>query len=222
MTLIISASGFQSSGKDTFGNFLVENCNFTKLSFSKSLKDSLSTIFNWDRDLLDGNTPESRVWREQPDIWWENKLDWNSHQGRKYSNRFTPRIALQLFGTEIFRNNFHDNIWVLSLESQIKDIKTPIIITDCRFPNELVMIRNNKGITVRIKRGNDPEWFDIAKVANENKNANCKFKNKMKNYNVHYSEWAWIGYNFDYVINNDDNLVQFKNKIEKLMKIITI
>ena len=144
---IIGICGWKSAGKDTIGNWLTENKGFTKDSFAKSLKNITAALFGWDRKLLEGDTPESRQWRETPDHWWEQHLDWPNHKGSKISPRFTPRFALQYLGTEIFRDCLHPDIWVLSLKRRLLN-KDKVVITDCRFVNELQMIKELGGILV--------------------------------------------------------------------------
>ncbi len=68
--VVIGIMGAAGSGKDTVAGFLVENHWFKKMSFAKTLKDIASVAFNWDRPLLEGDTPESRVWRETLDPFW--------------------------------------------------------------------------------------------------------------------------------------------------------
>ena len=46
---------------------------------------------------------------------------------------------LQRFGTDVIRCHLHKNIWVDSLERKIVNSSKNIIITDCRFKNELDM-----------------------------------------------------------------------------------
>ncbi|WPK18857.1 hypothetical protein [Salmonella phage SD-6_S16] len=57
----------------------------------------------------------------------------------------SPRWVLQNYGTNILRKYFHNDIWVFSLEKSMQEIDGNIIITDCRFPNELKMIRSQNG-----------------------------------------------------------------------------
>ena len=54
--MIIGICGLIGSGKDTIADYLVTNYNFKKLSFADKLKDSVATMFDWDRELLDGKT----------------------------------------------------------------------------------------------------------------------------------------------------------------------
>jgi hypothetical protein len=129
---IISISGFIGSGKDTAAEYLINNHNFTKLSFAGSLKDAIAVVFGWDRVLLEGETLESRQWREQIDPWWAARLN---------MPHLTPRWILQYWGTEVCRHGFHKDIWVASLENKILKCKGNIVITDARFANELSVVK---------------------------------------------------------------------------------
>ena len=68
--MIVGLVGFIGAGKGTVADILVEKHGFIKESFANSVKDSVSVIFGWDRSSLEGDTPESRRWREQPDEFW--------------------------------------------------------------------------------------------------------------------------------------------------------
>ena len=71
--MIIGICGLIGSGKDTIADYLVEKHNFTKMSFADKLKDAVSQMFEWDRELLDGKTAASRKWREEPDAYWRSR-----------------------------------------------------------------------------------------------------------------------------------------------------
>ena len=70
MRQIIGIAGLIGSGKDTVANHLINNHNFTSVKFADKLKDGVAAIFEWPRDLLEGDTDESREWRETPDPFW--------------------------------------------------------------------------------------------------------------------------------------------------------
>jgi hypothetical protein len=72
--MIIGIIGLKGAGKDTIADYLVENFNYQKDSFAKSLKDATAVMFNWDREMLEGSTPEARAEREIPDPYWSEKL----------------------------------------------------------------------------------------------------------------------------------------------------
>ena len=98
--MLIGLVGLIGSGKDTVAERLVTHHNYKRDSFAKSLKDAVSSMFNWDRELLEGNTSESRVWREQPDKFWSERM----------GAEITPRWVLQYFGTEVMRQGMYDAI----------------------------------------------------------------------------------------------------------------
>ncbi len=148
---IVSISGLIGSGKDTAAEHLVQVYGYTRLSFSKPLKDITATLFGWDRDMVEGLTADHRKKREEVDEWWSEKLDMD----------VTPRSMLQMMGTEVMRQNLHQDIWVLAAErwvlSQNDDAR--IVITDARFFNELEMVNKMGGNTVGIYR-KLPTWLD--------------------------------------------------------------
>jgi hypothetical protein len=57
---------------------------------------------------------------------------------------FTVRKLLQLVGTELFRKNVSEDIWVRNLIQRLEPGRN-YVITDVRFPNELDQIRNEFG-----------------------------------------------------------------------------
>jgi hypothetical protein len=141
--MIVALCGLIGAGKDTAADYLIERHSFKKLSFAGALKDAVSVVFNWDRQMLEGSTKESREWRESIDQWWAGRLN---------LPHLTPRFVLQYFGTDLFRNHFHNDIWIASLENKLLSAKGNIVITDCRFKNELELFGKLGGHVVRIKR----------------------------------------------------------------------
>jgi hypothetical protein len=207
---LIGLVGFQGSGKDTAGTYLVEQHGYTAFSFADSLKDTLATIFIWDRELLEGLTKESREWRETVDPWWSNKLD---------IPEFTPRKAMQLVGTNLFRKHFNPDIWIMNIERKLLNMpaNADVVITDGRFPNELELVHQFQGKVARVKRGNEPEWFATAEAAARGyEPAIVMMADK---YEIHESEWAWLSYQnkFDHVIENDDTLETLHARVENLL-----
>ena len=208
---VIALVGFAGSGKDTAASHLVDNYNFIPFSFAESLKDTLATVFCWDRELLSGSTHESRKWRETPDEWWGKKLGISD---------FTPRKALQLIGTDLFRKHFDPDIWILNIERKITLLpeNSLVILTDGRFPNELSLIRRFGGKIIRIKRGEEPIWFETALVANGFGNPDdAKWAERQMNdvFSVHKSEWAWIGQSLDHVIINNADINALQKETER-------
>jgi hypothetical protein len=199
--MIIGICGLISSGKDTIADYLVNIHEFRRDSFAATLKDAVAAVFGWDRDMLEGRTRSSREWREQPDAWWSERL------GRE----ITPRWILQYWGTEVCRRAFHDDIWIASLENKLRTTRDNVVISDCRFPNEIAAIRAQGGYVIRVTRGPDPAWFQRAR---EHLLQGCDLPEDLP----HQSEWAWAGTNFDTVIRNDGSLDQLYQQITDLVQ----
>jgi len=202
--MIIGLVGFIGSGKGTVGDIL-EQKGFIKDSFAKPLKDACSVIFGWPREMLEGDTEVSRKWREEPDVYWSEK----------FGKSFSPRLALQLMGTEAGRNVFHEDIWVISLLNRSKG--KDVVVTDVRFQNEIKYIQDNGGIVIRVKRGEEPEWYNLALDANQGFSS---AQMGMRDKGIHQSETNWIGSDFDYVIENDGTITDLGNKVNELLQFI--
>ena len=209
--MIIGVCGFIGSGKDTIADFLTNFHGYRRESFANSLKDCVAQVFGWDRTILEGRTKQAREWREQVDPWWAERLD---------MPHLTPRWVLQYWGTEVCRNGFHDDMWIASLENKLRNSKDDIVISDCRFPNEIKSIKSAGGIVIRVVRGPEPEWYDAAVSVNHGPNGNTSWalsKNKLEKSKIHASETAWVGTEFDAILDNngtiDDLFAQIKNLV---------
>lgn len=198
--MIIGISGLIGSGKDTAADYLVKHHGFVRDSWAASLKDAVAKVFDWDRELLEGLTDEARVWREQVDSWWAQRLD---------IPHLTPRWILQYWGTDVCRMGFHDEIWVASVESRLSKTNDNVVISDCRFVNELRSIKRMGGITVRMKRGSEPEWVE---------ERSRDFDNFRKKYpHIHASEYSIVNEEHDVIIHNDETIHQLHSKINDLL-----
>ena len=212
--MIIGVCGFIGSGKDTVADYLVNFHEFRRESFANTLKDAVAAVFGWDRTMLEGRTKTAREWREQVDPWWAERLNMPN---------LTPRWVLQYWGTEVCRRGFHDNIWIASLENKLRNSSDNIVISDCRFPNEIASIRSAGGRIVWIKRGELPEWYDAAVHVNRGPDGNMMWsssKTKLESIGIHASETAWVGTKFDAELDNngsiDDLYLAIKNLVSSL------
>ena len=209
MSRVIAICGFIGSGKDTVADYLVNFHKFRRESFANSLKDAVAHVFGWDRELLEGRTKHSREWRETKDEWWSKRLKMD----------ITPRFVLQNWGTEVVRRGFHDDMWVASLENRLRQTEDDIVITDCRFPNEIKAIKAVGGKVIRIKRGPEPEWYNAAIDYNKGmKRIGWALgKEVLERANIHASEYSWVGSKFDVVIDNDGTIDQLYTQIQSFL-----
>ena len=203
--MIIGICGFIGSGKDTVADYLVNFHEFRRESFANTLKDAVAAVFGWDRTLLEGRTKEAREWREQVDPWWAERLAMPT---------LTPRWVLQYWGTEVCRKAFHDDIWIASLENKIRNSKDNVVISDCRFPNEIQSIRDAGGKIIWVQRGELPDWYDVAVNANQGHNYAVQ---ELKMRKIHASETAWVGTDFDVIVDNNSSIDDLYNQAKLIV-----
>jgi len=208
--MIMGITGLISSGKDTAADYLCTVHGFKRMSFAGTLKDAISVVFGWDRELLEGTTSLSRVWREQVDEWWADRLGIPD---------LTPRYILQQWGTEVGRKGFHTDIWVASVENQLRRrlLIDDIVITDCRFPNELAAIKNAGGVTIRIQRGPDPEWYPYAELYNRAESIAQREMYLEKLVDVHESEYSSVGLPHDFLVTNNKTITELHRQLEAIV-----
>jgi hypothetical protein len=210
MSKIIGVCGFIGSGKDTIADYLVNLHHFRRESFANTLKDAVAQVFGWDRTMLEGRTKQAREWREQVDPWWAERLG---------IPHLTPRFILQQWGTEVCRKNFHDDIWIASLENKLRNSKDDVVISDCRFPNEIAAIKKAGGIVVRVVRGAEPEWYQLAVSRNRGPNGNSSWAlsgRRLEQLGIHASETSWVGTKFDAVLDNNGTLEDLYQQVKQL------
>jgi hypothetical protein len=182
---VVGICGVIGAGKDTVGQMFVD-AGYKKVSFAHALKDIVARLFGWNRNMVEGVTPQARDLREKKDEYWSDVF------GRK----ITPRHILQIFGTEVFKDNVHQDFWVKIVEREIMQGKhgNKIVITDVRFPNEVQLIRRFMGQVYRVVRGPCPQWEQMLLdgVPEED----------IPDLPPHKSEYKWIGWQDDIIPNN--------------------
>jgi hypothetical protein len=240
--LIISVSGLIGAGKDTVGQHLVTEYGFKRMSFSSAIKDAVAVIFGFDREMLDGLTEESRIWRETPDPWWTDKLD--------FGKPMSPRDIIIAFATGAMRNHFHSDVWMLSLERQIMQYDGNVVLTDTRHLNELALVRRLRGQIWGVWRQERP-WLrrfyelveelwdrepcaeaaeawqaDLTQVFNQNTMILCGHhamgSQKLQDFKIHESEWQHLLWNdYDTVLKNQGSIQTLLCQVDHLMETLS-
>lgn len=126
--MIIGIAGKATSGKDTAGKYFIDNYQFLHYYFAKPLKEGAKIMF--------GLTDEQLLNKEKVIEPW----------GR------SPRQIYQLLGTEVGRS-IDTNVWVKNAQMFIDNsCGRSVVITDVRFSNEALWIREQGGVVVYIER----------------------------------------------------------------------
>jgi hypothetical protein len=126
--MIIGIHGRARSGKDTVANYLVAAHGFVRIAFADPLKAFCREVFGFTEAQLNGDE------RERP----------NEHG-------VVPREALQKLGTEWGRA-LDPDVWVRIGMRRAKLVGRRVVITDVRFPNECVAIRQADGVLWSVYR----------------------------------------------------------------------
>ena len=186
------------------------NTPFNQIVFSKyvikkfadKLKTLVCLLIGYTREQL-----EDRVLKEKElgEEWWYYKgrnnslIPYNKNSKRNPEDLIkpTPRLLLQLIGTNLFREQLHPNTWVNA--SFANYLNNAWIFTDVRFPNELEAIKKHNGITIRINRGL------------------VERTGKMIQEPEHISETALDNAKFDYVIENDCTIDDLIEKVREIL-----
>lgn len=120
--IVIGLTGLAGAGKDTVADHLVDVYGFTKLSFAADLKSMLDTLNPYVDEgirLMDvrreaGRAAESVLKAHYPEY----------------------RRLLQTLGTECVRAR--DSVfWINRLLVKVEATEGNVVVTDCRFPNEV-------------------------------------------------------------------------------------
>ena len=202
---IIGLVGFIGSGKGTAGDYFVDN-GYVQDSFAASLKDAVAAMFGWDRTLLEGITDESRIWRDEVDQWWAYELG---------IPEFTPRYALQYYGTNVFRKYIHSDLWLKTMQLRLETTTADkVVITDVRFKNEIRLIAAMGGEILWVQRNGLPDWYNTAldfNTSDEDTLPECSPLN-----NIHQSEWDWIGRHNYKIIDNDKDISHLHQQLNSI------
>lgn len=239
---IIGIAGEANSGKDTVASMInyifavgITNANFTDwivhgavydntnkdriIHFADPLKDILSILYNIPRKYFDDRKYKDELYycmNSGTFVEKEKIIDgivcmadiesfgYNFCFNR-WPNKFRYiklRTLMQYIGTNIFREHLSDDIWIKSTISKIVDIaqsRRLCIVPDIRFYNEAKAIKFNT----------DSLYGGVIKINRKN----------TEKINKHDSEIINIDY--DYIIDNNDNLMKlFYKTLSICVKVI--
>ena len=150
---VIGLVGKKGSGKTTVAKYLVDEYNFEEVVFAEPVKRVTESIFGFSYDMLLGDTKEKRQQRVtlKDPIWGK-----------------TPVEAMQIVGTEIFRNGFDSETWIKIAKRKVDQFRSEgksVVISDVRFENEINFIRETGGeIVVLFEKPEDITPPNLANI----------------------------------------------------------
>lgn len=135
LPFLIGLHGKAGAGKDTFAQIVAAKYHYNIASFAAPLKKAVSILFD---------VPETVL------------ADRNSKDNRNPYWNLTYRQMMQFTGTEAIRKTFGEDFWIRRLIAVLINAPPrPVIITDCRFQNEVDFILK-WGCIVHIVREDNP------------------------------------------------------------------
>lgn len=143
-TPLVGLCGFAQSGKDTAASYLVDRFGWTRVAFADALRDVLFAL-NPIAKVNFGFGAYDPILRVQEIVGFDG---WD--KAKTADNDI--RNLLQRLGTEAGRQIIDENLWVGMGEDKIERAGGPVVVTDCRFPNEIALIRRRKGLLIWVER----------------------------------------------------------------------
>ncbi len=215
---LISISGSAGHGKDTVAKIIQWLLSGSGLG-SIPLEDAVKNSRHLDAFLFDSSGFEIKKFAGKlkeiasiltgvPIHKWEDQEFKNEKM--PYGWGMTYREFLQRLGTEAMRDNLHNDIWVNALFSDYKPQKlseynpSRWIITDTRFPNEFKAIKKRGGLMLKVVR------------TEKDSAGNRVLSNHIRS-EIHSSETALEGYEFDHIIFNDDGILELAHKVKNVL-----
>jgi hypothetical protein len=129
---IIAFTGLAGAGKSTAAAHLTKSRGFERVRFAGPLKAMMAALGCTPAE-IDGDR------KEQPCDLLGGK---------------TPRWAMQTLGTEWGRQLIGDDLWIRAWRAAVDRLPAgvPVVVDDCRFPNEAEAIQAADGVLVKIER----------------------------------------------------------------------
>jgi len=237
----ISFSNYSLKDFDKF-DFGYQMSGWKQVSFASKLKDIVCLLIGCTREQLEDRSFKEAELGEE---WWTrtngmfllSQKDFTNQVAGEYDttvikHKFTPRLLLQIIGTDLFRKQLHPDVWVNSLftdyypedasysEPEKKlltailgnkvTLKSQWIITDMRFPNEYEAVKQRGGITIRVNR------YNSTCVCVDDSSLDCltpcsrKPQHESEVALDHVTDW-------DYVIDNSGTIEELVEKVRTIL-----
>jgi len=172
--MIIGLSGYAKVGKDEVAQILVKKYGFKRIAFADPIRELLLEI---NPILANGYHLKTII----------NEEGWTLAKNKEEVRRLLQELGVGA------RQVLGDDVWVVAALRKMENFKENYVITDVRFENEAVMVRQLGGEIWRIQRPG------------------------IQAVNNHVSELEMDGYKFDRVLRNEGTLEELESLIQTRM-----
>jgi hypothetical protein len=172
--MIIGLSGYAKVGKDEVAQILVKKYGFKRIAFADPIRELLLEI---NPILANGYHLKTII----------NEEGWTLAKNKEEVRRLLQELGVGA------RQVLGDDVWVVAALRKMENFKQSYVITDVRFENEAIMVRQLGGEIWRIQRPG------------------------IQAVNNHVSELEMDGYKFDRVLRNEGTLEELELLIQTRM-----
>lgn len=208
MAVLLGISGQAAVGKTTAANIFVDNFSFKEISFADPIKRAAKKWWDFSDQQLWGeskyrNMPDERYYIESSDSFLTTRspLQEIGDGARRADPDVWLRLALKTAKELI------DNPTSLSYDKKRglyrqdgSETINGVVFGDCRYLNEIEHVKASEGVLIRIKRPNVALSGSAGQHSSETEQLNISDKE------------------FDFIIDNDGTLEEFKEKVSQIAK----
>lgn len=155
---LIGVIGTKNSGKDTFGDYLVENYEFTRYAFGDPVKKICKHLFS----LSDAQLNDRQLKEAVDERWNISPREMFQKIGTEFGQfeffKLFPELKKKIKYRELWVTLFKE--WLLEEENQNKHV----VVTDVRFKHEANFIKESGGIIVKINRNTGLKDSHISEI----------------------------------------------------------
>lgn len=245
--MVIALSGGIKSGKDTVTDITIELLkdkypNVENRKFADKLKDMTCLMIGFTREQLEDrdlkSKPLGKEWtryqiptskgyklfdtKNKAEDYLNNNWDYKySPHNRIDKVELTPRKILLWLGTEAGREIIHPNIWCNALFADYNE-NSNWVISDCRFKNEVDIVKKNGGYIIDIKREfckRFPRHVDLVDELDK-----YGYKSELESVDselystlTHSSETELVDVVKDSIIENNGTIDELRGKIKQIL-----
>ncbi len=166
--IIFGLAGCKQVGKSSMTKFIrqiLAGYKVEEMALAEPLKDFCIDFFDVPRESVYGSDEQKNTPLQSWD-WSLVNQTLRTKYNKNIADPLSGRELLQIVGTDVFRQNFNQDIWVELLFRRVRNSNANVIVvSDVRFENEFYAVKQNGGRIIRLYR--DMEITESIKHSSE-------------------------------------------------------